>query len=234
MKDKEKRLPPGFILHPSSPSMPRRALRKIDPALDLSHHLKAIADLPRPWSSAWLFLRGDAPLEVEVGSGKGLFLESAATENPSHNFLGSEIAAKYARFAAARLAKRGLSNAVMIHGDAQRLFGELLPGNLLAAVHVYFPDPWWKKRHHKRRVMNERFVQQIARTLAPGGALHFWTDVQDRFEATLELIKTHSPLVGPVEVAERPAEHNLDYRTHFERRMRLANRPVYRAEFHKR
>jgi tRNA (guanine-N7-)-methyltransferase len=212
--------------------MPRRALRKIDPALDLSYHLKTIDDLPRPWSTGQLF-EGDLPLEVEVGSGKGLFLQSAASANPVHNFLGIEIAGKYAHFAAARLAKHRLSNAIMVAGDAQRVFAELLPDESLAAVHVYFPDPWWKKRHHKRRVMNERFVKQIERALAPDGALHFWTDVEERFDATLELIHTETALNGPVDVPEKPAEHDLDYRTHFERRMRLDQKPIYRAEFRK-
>jgi tRNA (guanine-N7-)-methyltransferase len=166
-----------------------------------------------------------------VGSGKGLFLQSAAVALPEHNFLGIEIATKYARFAAVRLAKRSLPNAVVVHGDAQRLFGELLPDDSLAAVHVYFPDPWWKKRHHKRRVMNERFVRHVARTLIRSGRLHFWTDVRERFDATLELIADHTALVGPLDVAETPAQHDLDFRTHFERRMRLSDRPVYRAEF---
>lgn len=212
--------------------MGRRALRKIDPALDLSRHLKTWDELPRPWAADQLFGR-DAPLEVEVGSGKGLFLQSAAAAAPDHNFLGIEIAIKYARFAAARLVKRELTNAVVVHGDAQRLFGELLPDDSLAAVHVYFPDPWWKKRHHKRRVMNERSVRDVERTLAAGGTLHFWTDVRERFDATLELVARETKLVGPLEVAERPAEHGLDYRTHFERRMRLGELPVYRAEFRK-
>jgi tRNA (guanine-N7-)-methyltransferase len=212
--------------------MPRRALRKLDPALDLSHHLKTFDDLPQPWSAATLFQR-DAPLEVEVGSGKGLFLQSAASATPDHDFLGIEIAGKYARHAAARLAKDRLPNAIMVHGDAQRLFCELFPDDSLSAVHVYFPDPWWKKRHHKRRVMNEKFVREVARTLTPGGSLHFWTDVRERFDATLELIAEQTALEGPLDVAERPAEHNLDYRTHFERRMRLTERPVFRAEFRK-
>ena len=212
--------------------MPRRALRKTDPALDLSYHLKTIDDLPRPWATGKLFER-DLPLEVEVGSGKGLFLQSAASANPDHNFLGIEIAGKYAHFAAAKLARHKLLNAIMVAGDAQRVFVELLPDESLAAVHVYFPDPWWKKRHHKRRVMNERFVKQIERTLMSGGALHFWTDVEERFDATLELIRAETTLVGPLKVAERPAEHDLDYRTHFERRMRLDQKPIYRAEFRK-
>jgi tRNA (guanine-N7-)-methyltransferase len=212
--------------------MPRRALRKIDPALDVSRHLKILQDLPRPLSPAELFQR-EAPLEIEVGSGKGLFLQSAAAAAPEHNFLGVEIARKYACYVAARLAKHSLANAVIIEGDAQRLFAELLADNCLYAVHVYFPDPWWKKRHHKRRVMNERFVRDVWRTLAPGGRLHFWSDVRDYFDAALALIATHTSLAGPLDVAERAAEHDLDYRTHFERRMRLGGEPVYRAEFRK-
>jgi tRNA (guanine-N7-)-methyltransferase len=212
--------------------MPRRALRKIDPQLDLSRHLKLPAELPRPWDAADLFDRL-APLEVEVGSGKGLFLQTGAATNPAHDFLGIEVATKYARVAAARLARCGLANAVMVHGDAQPLFADLLPDVSLAAVHVYFPDPWWKKRHEKRRVLNERFVRQVERVLVSGGSLHYWTDVRDRFDATLELLAAKTSLVGPLDVAERPAAHELDYRTHFERRVRLANLPVYRAEFRK-
>jgi tRNA (guanine-N7-)-methyltransferase len=212
--------------------MPRRALRKIDPSLDLSRQLKVPDELPRPWDAAVLFGRS-APLEVEVGSGKGLFLQSAAERTPAHDFLGIEIATKYARFAAARLARGGLTNAVMVHGDAQPIFADLLPDASLAAVHVYFPDPWWKKRHQKRKVLNERFVKQVERTLVSGGALHYWTDVKERFDETLDLLAAQTTLVGPIEVLETPAEHDLDYRTHFERRTRLADLPVYRAEFRK-
>ena len=152
---------------------------------------------------------------------------------PDHNFLGIEVAQKYAHHTAARLAKRNLTNAVMVHGDAQRVFRELLPDNSLAAVHVYFPDPWWKKRHRKRRVMNEAFLKDVVRTLIAGGRFHFWTDVEEYFQSGLALVAEHTPLVGPLAVAERPAEHDLDFRTHFERRMRLTELPVYRSEFRK-
>lgn len=211
--------------------MGRRALPKIDPNLDLSRHLKSWDELPRPWSAAQLFGR-EAPLEVEIGSGKGMFLQSAAGGTPDRSFLGTEISRKYAQFCAARLARNSIANAIMVRCDAQRLFGELLPDASLIAVHVYFPDPWWKKRHHKRRVMNESFLRDVARTLAPGGMFHFWTDVKDYFDASLELIAAHARLTGPLAVAEEPAAHDLDFRTHFERRMRLLNEPVYRALFY--
>lgn len=210
--------------------MGRRALPKFDPQLDLSAHFRTLEDLPQPWNPSELFAT-DAPLEIEVGSGKGLFLQNAATTSPEHNFLGIEVAQKYARFTAARLAKRGLRNAVVVHGDGLRLMKETIPDNSLAAVHVYFPDPWWKKRHHKRRVLTEPFLADVYRTLASEGRLHFWTDVKDYFDATLKLIAAYTEFVGPLAVPEKPPEHNLDFRTHFERRTRLNNEPVYRAEF---
>ena len=212
--------------------MGRRALPKIDPALDLSRHHATLETLPQPWSAAELFGRV-APLEIEVGSGKGLFLQNAAIAVPDHDFLGIEVGTKYARFIAARLAKRGLANAKIVHGDGLRLFREFLPDATLAAVHVYFPDPWWKARHKKRRVMNEEFLTDVVRTLVPGGRLHFWTDVEEYFLTTLELIAEKTPLVGPLPVPERNPEHDLDYLTHFERRKRQAGLPIYRSEFEK-
>ncbi len=212
--------------------MGRRSLRKIDPTLDLTGYLKTFEELPRPWDSNALFGRR-APLEVEIGSGKGLFLRTAAAARPEINLLGIEVAQKYARFAAAALAKRGLSNAKVVAADALRVFTEVLRDESLAAVHIYFPDPWWKKRHKKRRVMRESLVRDVERTLQPGGMLHFWTDVEEYYHESLALLAAHTRLSGPLEVPEAAAAHDLDYRTHFERRMRLQDEPVYRAEFRK-
>lgn len=212
--------------------MGRRALRKIDPAFDYSPWLATVEELPVPWNQAAVFPT-TAPLEVELGSGKGLFLATAAQRQPEHNFLGLEMARKYAHFAAARVARLALANARMVHGDGLRVFREILPAKSAVAVHVYFPDPWWKARHKKRRVMNEQLLQDVERVLEPGGALHFWTDVEEYFHTALAAIAASTQLTGPVEVPEMTATGDLDYRTHFERRTRLAGEAVYRAEFRK-
>ena len=220
--------------------MGRRALRKIDPQLDLSWHYREAADLTAAFDAVALFGRNDAegglrdaPLEVEVGSGKGLFLAGASLAHPQRNYVGIEVAQKYARYAAAKLARQGSSNALVVHGDALALFRQWFPPASLAAVHVYFPDPWWKMRHKKRRVLSEGFLRDVERTLAPGGRLHFWTDVEEYFHATLALARAVTTLSGPLPVAEAPAEHDLDYRTHFERRTRQHAMPVFRCEFEK-
>ena len=213
--------------------MGRRALPKVDPHLDLSRHFFELEELQPPLPLERLVADPDAPLELEVGSGKGLFLESASGEHPERNFIGIEIARKYARFAASRLVKSERPNSAVIRGDAMRLFEQFVLPDSLVAVHVYFPDPWWKKRHRKRRIMNPTFLTQVRRTLVPGGLLHFWTDVQEYFETTLKLIEEMDQLKGPLPVALQPAGEEMNYRTHFERRMRMHDVDVYRAQFRK-
>ena len=168
-----------------------------------------------------------------MGSGKGQFLRHSAAAQPEVNFLGVEVAQKYAAFAAAGLAKEGLRNAIVVNGDAVRLFAEWLPDDSLAAVHVYFPDPWWKARHKKRRRHARVVGARRATHVAARRRLHFWTDVEEYFQTTLELLAAKTSLLGPLDVPETPAEHDMAYRTHFEHRVRLANESVYRAEFRK-
>jgi tRNA (guanine-N7-)-methyltransferase len=212
--------------------MGRRALPKVDPTLDLTGWLLTDADVPVPWSSCALFGR-QARLEIEVGSGKGMFLTHATATQPTCDFLGIEIARKYAHFAAAQLVANHRTNGKVLQDDAMRFFRDVLPSNSVGAVHVYFPDPWWKQRHRKRRVMQSSFVRDIERVLHPGGALHFWTDVEEYFRSTLKLLGQATQLVGPATPNVTPSEHDLDYRTHFERRMRLHELPIYRAEYRK-
>ena len=214
--------------------MPRRHVRRSSTPLDVTPYFREVEQLPEQLSSESLF-DDDRPLEIEIGSGKGLFLSSISGDIHDHNFLGIEIARKYASHAAERLAKKERTNGMMVCADAEPLFGERIAEGSLEAVHVYFPDPWWKKRHRKRRVLNESSIKNIAKSLRVGGRLHFWTDVLDYFEDTIEMIADVTPQLGvPIPEIEIEASHDLDYRTHFERRSRLHNIPVYRVRYEKR
>ena len=212
--------------------MGRRALQNPNYDFDISWHYREVEDLADPFSADHLFDRA-APLEIEVGSGRGLFMQTASIARPQHNFLGVEITSKYARFTGARLARQEQNNAIMLRGDGLKMFRENLTDGCAKAVHVYFPDPWWKQKHRHRRVLNKPFLQDVVRVLQVGGTLHFWTDVREYYESTLKLIAAVTPLSGPIDVAEKTPEHDFDYRTHFERRMRMHDEPIYRSEFRK-
>ena len=208
--------------------MPRRPPRRPDARLDLSWHLIPQEDLPAPFDPRAAFPE-PGPVELEVGSGKGLFLSSAAAASPARSFLGIEIAAGYARLTAGKLAAASARNARIICGDAGFVVGSLLPDACLAGIHVYFPDPWWKARHRKRRVLSEAFLDQAGRVLAPAGLLHIWTDVEEYFQEALAAAARTTLFDAPREERAGEPAHDLDYRTHFERRTRLAGLPVWRA-----
>ena len=211
--------------------MGRRALPKIDPLVDFAPFFREMADVEVPFDPQSLFPK-PRPLHIEVGSGKGHFLLTESERRPNDNFLGLEIAKKYARFAASRAAKHGRTNVQVICGDAVRIVSEWIPTASTQSVHVYFPDPWWKERHRKRRVVRAQLVAAIERVLVPGGLLHFWTDVAEYFQTGTETILSNSNLTGPlpVEVDEDDANN---FRTHFERRMKLLQKDVFRAVFSK-
>ncbi|MDZ4847949.1 MAG: tRNA (guanosine(46)-N7)-methyltransferase TrmB [Pirellulaceae bacterium] len=176
-------------------------------------------------------LEAPGRIELEVGSGKGLFMIEAAARDPDTRFIGLELAVKYAELAQKRLEEQSIENGRFFACDAVEVVSRDVPDQRLSAVHVYFPDPWWKARHKKRRVLNDRMLKSIQRVLEPNGVLHFWTDVLDYYESTLELLAEVTTLVGPRFVDEPVSTHSMDYRTHFERRTRLNGLPVYRCQY---
>ena len=206
------------------------------PTLDLKPWFLTVDDiasqfvLPLDWAK---FFGTDQPVEIDVGCGRGLFLVNASEHRPETNFLGIELDYKEGRRAATRLFKRKQQNARIIGGSVFDVFGKLLKRHTVSALHVYFPDPWWKQKHRRRRVFTDKFVDACSQMLTPGGMLHSWTDVEEYFHGTLELLAAHTQLQGPFEVAEQAPQHELDYRTHFERRMRMHGEPVFRSEFRK-
>lgn len=173
----------------------------------------------------------DNPVELEVGCGKGLFLLNAALASPSTNFLGIEIVRKYQLFTATRIALRKIPNVLVACGDGKAFLRDRVPARSLQTIHVYYPDPWWKTRHHKRRLFTAEFVELCVRSLQPGGGLSLATDVPEYFAVMLSLCRSHPRLseAAPPETLE--ATHDLDYLTNFERKARKQGKPVFRALF---
>lgn len=135
-----------------------------------------------------------APTDVEIGVGKGRFLLELAGREPERSFLGVERAGKYHRLVASRVARRGLGNVWLIHTTAEDLLFRLLADRSVSRLFVLFPDPWPKKRHHKRRLISPDVAVRMAEVLEPEGQLLIKTDHPGYAEVIDEVVRT-APLV---------------------------------------
>ena len=166
----------------------------------------------------------DRPVEIEIGSGKGAFLIAAARAHPERNFLGIEIQGRWVRHIADRLTRAPLANVRAFRGDGALIVRHFVRDESVAAYHVYFPDPWWKRRHAKRRVLTPALAGEMHRTLVAGGKVFLATDVADRFEWMLEAFAAHPFAI------ERHATRAAGWpETNFETKYRREGRPLYYA-----
>ncbi|MDC0274201.1 tRNA (guanine-N7)-methyltransferase, partial [Planctomycetaceae bacterium] len=129
--------------------------------------------------------------------------------------------------------KREIPNARIISGDAREILDKLIVNGSVQAVHFYFPDPWWKRRHKWRRLFTDDFADQIAEVLQMGGILHSWTDVEDYFEVISALLEHHTQFETLPRPAEQTPDHDFDYRTSFERKKRKEGETIYRGQWKK-
>jgi tRNA (guanine-N7-)-methyltransferase len=162
-------------------------------------------------------------LEIELGTGKARFLIEAARENPAHDFLGVERALSYYRFSRRRLARSGVPNARVIRADGGLFVSGCVARRSVRTFHVYFPDPWPKKRQRKRRLLDGRFLELLAERLEPGGHLRIATDHPGYAQELAVLLQTV------------PGFEELDWDafaapppTHYEIKYRAEGRPIRR------
>lgn len=129
---------------------------------------------PRRW-----FPDPAAPFELEIGCGKGTFILEQARAQPETNFLGIEIAGEFFAYAADRVRRAGLPNVRMLRGDAVEFMRWRCDSGVARVIHLYFSDPWPKRKHHKNRVVQDGFLADAWRVLEPGGELRIVTDHPD-------------------------------------------------------
>lgn len=135
-------------------------------------------------------LAGSGPVELEIGFGHGLFLYERAAARPDARLLGLEIKKKWATLVRERCARRGLSNVTIWSDDARQLLPRV-PAESVSRVFMSFPDPWWKRRHEKRRLTGDTLLDEIVRVLTVGGEFFMQTDVPDRAALHLEALVRH-------------------------------------------
>lgn len=181
-----------------------------------------LAEQPNPLELDRI-LPGAGPLEVEIGFGKGRYLRSRASAEPTRRFLGIEIVSKYHRLLVHAMRRRGLANLALLRGEALYLACAVLPRGFASVVHVYFPDPWPKSRHHRRRLFDPRTVDLVLGLLEPGGQLAFATDHLEYGESVEELLIGH-----PALAVERLAAWPEGPRTHYESKYVREGRQIVR------
>lgn len=169
----------------------------------------------------------DHPVVMEIGSGKGRFLIASAIEQPDRNFVGIEKSLHYYRLIRDRVSKRGLPNVLLINYDAFPVLQKMLHDNSISEIHIYFPDPWPRKKEQKRRIIRPDALAEMRRVLEPGGSGIYVTDHREYFEAAAPLIaevfRSETRIPGP----EDPP------RTNYEAKYRAQGREIYEVRFWK-
>jgi len=204
--------------------MPReRATRKDFP----DRYVRALADPALPPTADALF-PAPAPLEVDLGCGRGRFLLARARRFPGTHFIGVDRMRLRLRKLDARLVDDGLTNVRLIYGEAAETCSRCLAPSSVSAFYVLFSDPWPKRRHHVRRLLSASFVDLMVDRLTEGGAIHVATDHAEYFRAAEQRLAAHArcrriPAWEPTE-----EEH-----TDFEVLFRKQGLPIYRCSFRK-
>ncbi|MCW3814948.1 tRNA (guanosine(46)-N7)-methyltransferase TrmB [Micromonospora sp. DR5-3] len=182
-----------------------------------------IADLDGPFDPTALFGRR-APLVLEIGSGMGDATAAMAAADPDRHYLAVEVHTPGIANLLELVERHGLTNVRVARGDALDLV-RAMPAGSLDAVHVFFPDPWPKARHHKRRIIQPAHVALLRSRLTPGGTLHCATDWAEYAESMRETLTADPELVDVHgDYAPRPAHRPV---TKFERRALTAGRPIF-------
>lgn len=168
------------------------------------------------------------PVHIEIGTGKATFLLNQARTQPDVNFLGIERANKYYRHAVDRIGRWELTNVRVIRTDAANFLANFVPDSSIDRFHIYFPDPWPKRRHNKRRFLCPINLQHLLRCLKTDGQIRIATDHADYFEQIKELITDNREKLEEVEFLPTAGTEPGEWTgTNYERKFLKEQRPIY-------
>jgi tRNA (guanine-N7-)-methyltransferase len=168
------------------------------------------------------------PVHIEIGSGKGTFLLNQARTQPGDNFLGIEWARKYYRYAVDRIGRWALTNVRIIRTDAAVFLADFICDNSVDYFHIYFPDPWPKKRHHKRRFLCPVNLENLIRCLKTDGQLRIATDHADYLEVIQKLLNNEKNRLEKIPFLQTAGADKGEWvGTNFERKYLKDQRPIY-------
>ena len=168
------------------------------------------------------------PVHIEIGIGKAAFLLNQAKSLADENFLGIEWARKYYRYSVDRIGRWALKNVRIIHTDAAVFLADFIPDNSVDCFHIYFPDPWPKKRHHKRRFFCSANLEQLLRCLKPNGTIRIATDHTEYFKQIQQLLTAKAGRLEEIEfLPSAGADQGEWVGTNFERKYLKEQRPIY-------
>jgi tRNA (guanine-N7-)-methyltransferase len=184
---------------------------------------------------SWRHLFGnDSPLELEIGMGRSHFLFERAKAVFDHNIIGIEWKGEWVRQARKRAEREGIRNIQAIYGNAWQIVPYIFESESLDQIILNFPDPWWKKKHHKRKVINDDFVDILASKLRVGGRIYLATDVHHLFEEYVERLESHERLFNLAGPGQNYGENPQQARSHREKKCVADGAPIYRAWVEKR
>ena len=169
-----------------------------------------------------------SPVHVEIGTGRATFLLNQAKSLSEVNFLGIERASRYYRYAVDRIGRWGVSNVRIIRTDAVHFLANFVSARSVDCFHIYFPDPWPKKRHHKRRLFVPANLEHLLRCLKPGGAIKVVTDHADYFEQIKMVLAAQGSRLEEVDfLPTAGADEGEWVGTNFERKYLKEQKAIY-------
>jgi tRNA (guanine-N7-)-methyltransferase len=200
-----------------------------------THSVRPYSDAPRLPETELVDPRalvgaGSAPIELEIGPGRGGFMVERLAADPNVRMLGLEVRRKWATLVDQKLASLGHAARARVLAEDAKLALPRFPAACIAVAFVHFPDPWWKKRHHKRLVLGGGLLAELARVIVPGGEVFVQTDVAERAERYEALFALHAAFVPYLGSARRD-DNPFGARSPRERRAITDGLPIHRLHY---